>query len=76
MAGDFPPQQSGGPGDPPPGAGQGWTALAYLIAGMAVWGFVGWLVDQWLGTRGVATGIGAVVGAAGGIYLVVRRLGA
>lgn len=75
MAGDSPPQNTGGPGDSSPGAGQGWTALAYLIAGMTVWGFVGWLVDQWLGTPGVATGIGAVVGAAGGIYLVVRRLG-
>jgi hypothetical protein len=43
---------------------------------MAVWGFVGWLVDQWLDTRGVFFGIGVVVGAAGGIYLVIRRLGA
>jgi ATP synthase protein I len=76
MAGDQPPQSAGGSGDPPPGAGMGWTALAYLIGGMAVWGFIGWLVDQWLGTRGIFLGIGAVVGAAGGIYLVVRRLGA
>jgi ATP synthase protein I len=75
MAGDQPPQSTGGPGDPSSGAGQGWTALAYLIGGMAVWGFIGWLVDQWLGTRGIFLGIGAVVGAAGGIYLVVRRLG-
>jgi ATP synthase protein I len=58
------------------GANTGWAALGYLIAGMAIWGFVGWLVDRWLGTDGLATGIGAVIGAAGGIYLVVRRLGA
>lgn len=57
------------------GAGQGWTAIAYLITGIAVWGFIGWLVDRWLDTGGVATGIGAVVGAAGGVYLTVRRLG-
>jgi len=76
MAGDQSSQRPSGPGDPPPGAGQGWTALAYLIAGMAVWGFAGWLVDQWLDTRGVFFGIGVVVGAAGGVYLVVRRLGA
>jgi F0F1-type ATP synthase assembly protein I len=50
--------------------------ISYLIAGMVVWGGIGWLVDQWLGTTGVATGIGAVVGAAAGIYLVVRQLGA
>jgi hypothetical protein len=42
---------------------------------MVVWGFVGWLVDRWLGTNGIATGVGVVVGAAGGIFLVVRRLG-
>jgi F0F1-type ATP synthase assembly protein I len=49
--------------------------VGYLISGILVWGFIGWLVDQWLGTGGVATGIGAVVGAAGGVYLIARRLG-
>jgi F0F1-type ATP synthase assembly protein I len=57
------------------GAGKGWTALSYLISGMAVWGFVGWLVDRWLHTGGVATGIGIVIGMAGGVYLVARRMG-
>ena len=76
MAGDQSPQQPGRPEDITPGAGQGWAALAYLLGGMAVWGFIGWLVDRWLDTGGVATGIGVVVGAAGGVYLVVRRLGA
>ena len=58
------------------GANTGWAALGYLLAGMAVWGFLGWLVDRWLNADGIATGIGVVIGAAGGIYLVVRRLGA
>ena len=53
----------------------GWTALGYLISGMAFWGFVGWLIDHWLGTRGIALGIGFVVGAGLGIYLVMRRFG-
>ncbi|MFU8852637.1 AtpZ/AtpI family protein [Micromonospora sp. SL1-18] len=75
MAGDQKPPSADGPGDVPPGAGQGWTALSYLIAGMLVWGFVGWLVDRWLDTRGIATGIGIVLGMAGGIILVVRKLG-
>jgi ATP synthase protein I len=74
MAGDQPPQSAGGSDDRPSGAGEGWTALAYLIAGMAVWGFIGWLVDQWLDTGGIATGIGVVLGMAGGIFLVIRRL--
>lgn len=76
MAGDQTPPTTGGSGGaPPPNAGQGWAALSYLIAGMAVWGFVGWLVDQWIDTDGVATGIGIVLGMAGGILLVVRHLG-
>jgi ATP synthase protein I len=74
MAGEKPPQRPDGPGEPTPAAGQGWVAIAYLMTGIAVWGFVGWLIDQWLGSGGIATGIGAVVGAAGGIYLTVRRL--
>lgn len=75
MAGDQSPHSPGGSGDSGPGSSQGWTALAYLISGMVVWGFAGWLIDRWLDTNGIATGIGVVIGAAGGIYLVVRRLG-
>jgi hypothetical protein len=55
MTGDQTPQPAGGSG-PPPEAGEGWTALAYLIGGLA-------------------TGIGFLLGGAGGVYLVIRRLG-
>jgi F0F1-type ATP synthase assembly protein I len=58
------------------GANQGWAAVSYLIGGMAVWGFAGWLVDRWLHTGGISTAIGCVFGMAGGIYLVVRKFGA
>jgi F0F1-type ATP synthase assembly protein I len=47
-----------------------------MIAGMAIWGFLGWLIDQWLNTGGIATAIGCVLGVTLGIYLVVKRLGA
>ena len=50
--------------------------MGYLISGMAFWGFVGWLIDHWLGTHGIALGIGFVLGAGLGTYLVMRRLGA
>ncbi len=52
------------------------TALSYLIAGILVWGLVGLVVDRWLGTGGIATGVGVVLGAAGAVYLIARRFGA
>lgn len=58
------------------GSGQGWTAVSYLISGMLVWGLVGWSVDQWLGSGGVATAVGVVGGTGAGIYLIARRFGA
>ncbi len=76
MAGDPPPQRPREDGGAPSGADQGWTAVAYLIGGIMVWGGVGWLVDRWMHSGGIATAIGAVLGAAGGVYLIVRRLGA
>lgn len=77
MAGQQPPPEPRkDDGPPPPNSGQGMVAISYLIAGMVVWGGVGWLVDQWLGTKGIGLGIGAIVGGAAGVYLIVRRLGA
>ena len=58
------------------GVNAGWTAVGYLVAGIGFWGFVGWLVDRWLHAGGIPTAIGCVLGAAAGIYLVVRKLGA
>ena len=53
------------------------VAISYLIGGMVVWGGVGLLVDHyWTGHAGIATGIGTIVGAAAGVYLIARRLGA
>jgi len=57
------------------GANMGWAAVGYLMAGIGVWGFLGWLVDHWLGVKGIFLSIGMVLGAAGGIYLIVKRLG-
>ena len=57
----------------PPGVNDGYTALSYLISGVAVWGCVGWLVDAWLGTRGFVA-VGLVLGAAGGVALVLSLI--
>ena len=75
MAGDPSPQRPRDDDQEPVGPNQGYVAVSYLIGGILVWGFFGWLVDRWLHTGGIATAIGAVLGAAGGVYLIVRRLG-
>lgn len=56
------------------GADLGWTALGYLIAGVGVWGFVGFLIDEWLGFPQIGLMVGMMVGAAAAIYLIVRRM--
>ena len=34
-----------------------WAVISYLLAGVIVYGGIGWLLDWWLGTRGfVAVG--------------------
>jgi ATP synthase protein I len=55
--------------------GVGWAITGTLISGMLAWGAVGYLADRFAGTGHVLTGIGIVVGAAGGIYLVYLRYG-
>lgn len=49
--------------------------MSYLVAGIGVWGFIGWLVDRWLGADGLATAVGVLAGGAGAIYLIIRRSG-
>jgi F0F1-type ATP synthase assembly protein I len=57
---------------PSPGADEGWAVLGSLISGLVLFGGLGWLLDQWWGTRVMAP-LGAVIGLALGIYAVVVR---
>jgi ATP synthase protein I len=73
MAGDQSPQKRS---DPRSGANAGWTAVGYLIAGIGVWGGIGWLVDRWLDVpMHFGTLIGMLVGMAGAVYLIVKTMG-
>lgn len=54
------------------GMNQGVQVLSYLIAGIGIYGFLGWLVDHFLGT-GFWLPVGIVAGAALSIYVVIRR---
>jgi ATP synthase protein I len=52
----------------------GLRVLSYLIAGVGLYGLLGWLGDHYLGT-GFLLPIGIVAGAACGCYVIIRRFG-
>ena len=55
--------------------GTGWAVTSTLVAGITVWGGIGYLVDRLVGTDQVFIAFGIVLGAAGGIYIVYLRYG-
>lgn len=62
------------PGRPPQGGGDPWSAFGYLVAGVGVYGLLGWLLGRWLNAS-YLTPIGIVVGAVLGLVLVYFQLG-
>lgn len=54
------------------GAETGYAVIGTLISGMAVWGGVGWLLDQWWDMR-LFFPVGVILGMTVAIYLVVAR---
>jgi ATP synthase protein I len=52
--------------------GDPWHAFGYLVAGVLLYGLLGWGLDRWLGTS-FLVGIGILVGAGLGIYMTHRR---
>ncbi|MGC4803460.1 hypothetical protein [Micromonospora sp. DT233] len=71
---DDPQPQKAGESSPEGVAG---AVLGYLLAGIVVWGFLGWLVERFLDLRtGVGAAVGMIFGAAGAIYLIMKRLSA
>lgn len=59
----------------PRGEAVAWSALGSLLAGPLVWGGVGYLADQWLGTGRVLTALGVVGGSLTAFYIVYLRFG-
>jgi ATP synthase protein I len=56
------------------GMNEGMRVLSYLISGVALYGALGWLADRLLGTAFLLP-IGIVLGAALGIFVIIRRFG-
>ena len=57
------------------GASVAWSITGTLLAGILVWGGVGYLVDRLAGFRGLFLPIGMVIGVSASIYLVYMRHG-
>lgn len=55
------------------GVDQASRAMADILAGLFVWGGVGWLADRWLGFDPWLMSAGIVVGFGGGLYMVWLR---
>ncbi|WP_205325212.1 AtpZ/AtpI family protein [Glycomyces sp. YM15] len=58
----------------PDGSDMGWRALGYLLSGIIFWGGLGYLVDLWLELPKVGLLVGMLVGAAAGIYLLIKQM--
>jgi F0F1-type ATP synthase assembly protein I len=56
------------------GMDKGMRVLSYLIAGVLLYGGLGWVGDHYLGTHFLLP-IGIILGAAGGCYVIIRRYG-
>ncbi len=57
------------------GWGTAWAFTSMLLAGILVWGGLGYLADRLIGLRWLFTPIGILLGTAGGIYLAYVRYG-
>jgi ATP synthase protein I len=52
--------------------GDPWLAFGYLVAGVLLYGFVGWLLDRWWGTSFMVV-IGILLGAGLALYQTFAR---
>jgi hypothetical protein len=73
-------RRPGGPdgglsGGPPAGENPGWTIFGYLLAGMGVYGGIGWLIGRWAGNPPIFLAGGMVAGLALAIALTIFRYG-
>ena len=72
MSQQNPPSAPDGETSPEPPQGDPWHAFGYLVSGVLMYGFLGWLVDQWWKTSFMVV-VGILVGAGMGIYMTFAR---
>ena len=55
-------------------ADHAWMIVSHLLAGIVLYGGVGWLLSLWLGHRAVFVAAGVILGSALSLYLVHVRI--
>ena len=55
--------------------GAAWNVTGTLLAGIVVWGGLGYLIDRWVGLEWLFLPIGMLVGVGASIYSVYVRFG-
>lgn len=63
---------TGTPGSRTEPKGDAWHAFGALVAGVLVYGMIGWALDRWWDTSFLVV-VGILVGAGLGIYMTWRR---
>jgi ATP synthase protein I len=63
------------PSKPGGNEADGWAIVSYLIAGMLVYGGLGWLISRWTGLPAVLLPAGMVAGLVIALVMVVLRYG-
>lgn len=58
----------------PRGSEDGLAVLSYILAGLLLYGGLGWLGDHYLGTTWLLP-VGLIVGFVSSIYLIYKRYG-
>lgn len=51
-----------------------WQAFSQIVAGVLLYGGLGWLADRWLDTSYLVA-VGIVIGAGLSLYMVLKRFG-
>jgi hypothetical protein len=57
------------------GAGAGWTAVSYLLGGMAVYGGIGWAIGHWVWHSALFFPLGMLAGLVLSIILIIYSFG-
>jgi ATP synthase protein I len=62
-----------GSGGRPATAGMGYTYLSYMLGGMLLYGFIGWLVGRWT-HQAYLLPVGMIAGLALSVVLIIYRV--